>query len=152
MAADASSYGVGAVISLIFLGGTEKAIIHAARTLTPAERNYSPVEKEARALILGVKKFHKMQFGRHFILLTDHMRLLSIFGEKKGNLVYSASRLQRWAIILLGYDFEIQYRRTTDFDQADAHNQFHMTTLSSLPSTLRTFFSAHSQIVFEQFQ
>ena len=92
--------------------------MHAARSLTPAERNYSQVEKEALALIFAVKKFHKMQFGRHFTLLTDHKPLLSIFGSKKSIPVYSASRLQRWAIILLGYDFSIQYRRTTEFGHA----------------------------------
>ncbi|BHF57618.1 hypothetical protein SprV_0100056000 [Sparganum proliferum] len=38
----------------------------------------------------------------------------------KGISVYSAGRLQRWATILLGYDFDIRYCRTTDFGQADA--------------------------------
>ncbi|BHF61010.1 hypothetical protein SprV_0100398000 [Sparganum proliferum] len=65
-------------------------------------------------------KFHKLLYGRHFTLLTDHKPLLSIFGSKKGIPVYSASRLQRWATILLGYDFDIRYCRTTDFGQADA--------------------------------
>ena len=115
VAADASNHGVGAVISHTFTDGTEKAIMHAARSLTPAERNYSQVEKEALALIFAVKKFHKMLFGRHFTLMTDHKTLLSIFGSKKGIPVYSASRLQRWAIIPLGYDFSIQYRRTTTY-------------------------------------
>ncbi|VDL92054.1 unnamed protein product [Schistocephalus solidus] len=49
-----------------------------------------------------------------------HKRLLSIFGTKKGIPVYSASRIQRWATILLGYDLDIRYCHTTDFGQADA--------------------------------
>nr|VZI43738.1 unnamed protein product [Spirometra erinaceieuropaei] len=120
VAADASNHGVRAVISHTFFDGSEKAIMHAFRTLTPAEKNYGQIEKEALALVFAVKKFHKLLYGRHFTLLTDHKPLLSIFGSKKGIPVYSASRLQRWAIILIGYDFDIRYCRTTDFGQADA--------------------------------
>ena len=121
--ADASNHGEGAAISHTFTDGTEKAIMHAARSLTPAECNYSQVEKEALTLIFAVKKFHKMLFGRHFTLLTDHKPLLSIFSSKKGIPVYSASRLQRWTIILLEYDFSIQYRKTTEFGQTLPRHQ-----------------------------
>ncbi|BHF74255.1 hypothetical protein SprV_0401734000 [Sparganum proliferum] len=119
VAADASNHGFGAVISHTFPDGSGKAIMHASRTLTPAEKNYGQIDKEALALVFAVKKFHKLLYGRHFTLLTDHKPLLSIFGSKKDIPVYSASRLQRWATILLGYDFDIRYCRTTDFGQAD---------------------------------
>ncbi|BHF58420.1 hypothetical protein SprV_0100137200 [Sparganum proliferum] len=108
------------VVSRSFADGSEKAIMHASRRLTPAEKNYGQIENGALALVFAVKKFYKLLYGRHFTLLTDQKPLLSIFGSKKGILVYTASRLQRWATVLLGYDFDIRYCRTTDFGQAAA--------------------------------
>ncbi|BHF76984.1 hypothetical protein SprV_0502008500 [Sparganum proliferum] len=120
LAADASNHGVGTVISHTFPDGSERAIMHASRTLTPAEKNYGQIEKETLALVFAVKEFYDLLYGRHFTLLTDYKPLLSIFGSKKGIPAYSASRLQRWATILLRYDFNIRYCHTTDFGQADA--------------------------------
>ncbi|PIO53612.1 hypothetical protein TELCIR_25047, partial [Teladorsagia circumcincta] len=76
--------------------------------------------KEGLALIYAVRKFHRYIYGRHFTLLTDHKPLLAIFGSKKGVSAYSANRLQRWRLTLLAYDFNIEYRSTTSFGQADA--------------------------------
>ena len=62
LAGDASSYGLGVVLSHIFEDG-EHPVAFALRTLTKAEQNYSQIEKEALALIFGLKKFHKYIFG-----------------------------------------------------------------------------------------
>ncbi|XP_065075471.1 uncharacterized protein K02A2.6-like [Ochlerotatus camptorhynchus] len=81
VAADASKYGLGAVIMHRFTTGEVTAIAHASRSLTPAEMNYGQVEKEAVALIFAVTRFHKMLYGRHFLLQTDHQPLLKSNGQ-----------------------------------------------------------------------
>ncbi|KHJ97227.1 hypothetical protein OESDEN_02795 [Oesophagostomum dentatum] len=120
VAADASEYGIGAVILHPFADGTEKSISHANRNLTDTEKRYGQIEKEGLALVYAVRKFHRYLFRRHFTLPTDHKPLLTIFGSNRGMPTYSANRLLRWSLILRSYDFKIEYRKTTDFGQADA--------------------------------
>ena len=120
VAADACEYGIGGVISHKFPDGTEKPIHHFSQALNPAEKNYSQIEKEALGLVTAVKRFHKYIFGRKFLLKTDHKPLLAIYGSKSGLPAHSVNRLIRWGILLLGYDFSMEYVKTDCFGQADA--------------------------------
>ena len=117
---DASPRGLGAVLFHVFFNNEQKPIAYASRVLTRAEQNYSQLDREALALVFGVKKFHQYVYGRKFQLETDHKPLTYIFGPKKGIPQMAANRVQRWAIFLAGYDFDISHMKGKDNGPADA--------------------------------
>ena len=57
-------------------------------------------------LIFGLTKFHKFW---HFTLVTDHKPLMAIMGLKSGMYPLVAARLQKWAILLMGYQYDLAF-------------------------------------------
>ena len=104
LACDASCYWIGAVIVHVMPDGQERPIAYAPRSLSQPEKNYSQIEKEALALVYGVKKFYKYLYGRRFVLVTDHKALTTVLGPKTGVQTLAAARMQRWALTLSAYN------------------------------------------------
>ena len=119
LAADASAYGVGAVISQKYQDDSEHPIAFTSWTLTPTEQKYAQVEREALALVFGVKPYHQYLYGRKFTLITDHKLLTNILGPHQAIPTLAAAHLQRWAITLSTYDYEIQFRPMEEHANAD---------------------------------
>ncbi|CAC5419149.1 unnamed protein product [Mytilus coruscus] len=119
LAVDASPYGLGCVISHKYENGEERPIAYASRTLTSAERNYSQIEREALAIIFGVTRFHQYLYGRKFTLITDNKPLSLLLGPKTGIPMLAASRIQRWAIQLSGYQYDVKCKSSSENANAD---------------------------------
>jgi len=87
--------------------------------LTKSEQNYAQLEKEALALIFDIKYFHQYLYARSFTLVTDHKPLTTILSPHKAIPSLAAARLQRWAIILSAYQYNIEFKYTQHHQNAD---------------------------------
>jgi transposase InsO family protein len=116
---DASPYGVAGVLSHAVDDEHDQPVAFASRKLSPAEKNYSQLDKEGLAVVFAVKKFHKYVCGRPCIIYTDHRPLLGLLGEDKAIPQHASPRVQRWAIILAGYEYKLLYRKGSLNSNAD---------------------------------
>ncbi|EXX71174.1 gag-pol fusion protein [Rhizophagus irregularis DAOM 197198w] len=102
---DASTFGLGAILSQLDEDGNDRVIAYASRTCNKAESNYSATELECLAVIWAVKHFHAYIYGQRFKLVTDHAALCHLF-----NTATPIGRLARWVMKLQMYDFETTHR------------------------------------------
>ena len=126
LATDASQYGVGAVLfhqatpevgSNIKSETAEQVISYVSRTLSVAERNYSQIEKEALAIIFGIKMYDKYLMVRHFTLYTDLQPLVRLFDPKTATSNTPVARIQRWSLFLSNYNYTVEHKeRNTELE------------------------------------
>ena len=106
---DASPHGIGACLMHEFSDGTRRPVCYVSHSLGKAESHYSQTEPEALTILFAIKCLHSCLYGRDFRLRADHKPLLRIFGENCRLAATAVSRLQRWVVIISGYDYVIEH-------------------------------------------
>ena len=100
LSADASSFGLGAVL-LQKDGSAWKPVAYASRSMTPTEKRYAQIEKEALAITWACQKFTDYILGRKFTIESDLIPLLN-----SRNL---APRIVRFRLRLTKYDYTVTH-------------------------------------------
>lgn len=111
---DASNEAIGSILSQGPLG-KDLPICYYSRTLNKAEQNYSTTEKELLSIVDSVKHFRPYLFGQRFTIITDHKPLVWLMNCKD-----PSSRLMRWRLKLMEYDYQIRYKPGKTNTNADA--------------------------------
>ena len=115
---------LGAVLAHKLPSREEKPIAYASQTLSNSERNYCQIDKESLAIIFAVKHFHFFLYGNYCsTIFTDHKPLISLFDAHSKLPTLVATRLQRWALTLSTYNYEIEYRTDANNGNADASSR-----------------------------
>ena len=102
---DTSAYGLGYVLNQLNSKGKEHPIAYASKKLLPSEWNYSTLEREALAIVKGVKHFRTYLEGNPFTIQTDNNPLTHL-----NNLKDSHGRWARWALALQPYRFKVEHQ------------------------------------------
>lgn len=99
---DASTVGLGAVLSQMQHDGTIHPIAYAFRSIDKHERNYDIAELETLGLVWAVRYFRPYLLGHPCAVYTDHVACLSIL-----NTVRPSGKLARWALTIQEMDITI---------------------------------------------
>ncbi|GFO32920.1 Zinc finger protein [Plakobranchus ocellatus] len=110
---DASNRGLGAAL-MQENEGTLFPVAYACKKLTDRERKHSVTEREALAIVCGVKKFSLYLYRTVFTLQTDHGALQFLNAVK-----FDSPRIMRWALALQVYNFDVQYMKGSENVGAD---------------------------------
>ena len=100
---DASDDAAGAVLTQIDEEKREVVVQYASYTFTGAEQRWPTLEKEAYAVVWAINTFRSYLLGRPFTVRTDNSATSFLKQAKQ-------PKLQRWAVALFEYTYEVQHR------------------------------------------
>ncbi|UYV79257.1 K02A2.6-like, partial [Cordylochernes scorpioides] len=118
VSSDASSYGLGAVLKQEGKNGIWRPVAYSSITMTPTEKRYAQIEKEALAITWACERFQDFLLGKRFRIETDHKPLIPLFSTKE--LSSLTPRLQRFRMRMMRFGFEIVHIPGKELLDADA--------------------------------
>ncbi|GJX58361.1 retrotransposon-related protein [Tanacetum coccineum] len=107
---DASGTGIGAVLCQ-----NGHPLAYLSKTLAIKHQALSTYEKEFMAVVAALEKWKGYLLDRHFKIKTDHFSLKYLLNQK-----LTTPFQLKWLPKLLGYDYEIVFKKGVDNAAADA--------------------------------
>lgn len=101
--ADASPFGLGAILMQTDQAGESRVISCASKSLTDTEKRYCQTEKEALAIVWSVERFQAYLYGSTFNILTDCKALEFLFTDRSR----PCARIERWVLRLQAFDYRV---------------------------------------------
>lgn len=102
---DASKLGYGGVLEEV-QGNTLVGVVgYFSKTTSGPEKDFQPGELEFLAIIYSLRHFKYLLHGKHFVLRTDHISILSVRNKR----TEPGKRLSKWLDELSEYDFTLEY-------------------------------------------
>ncbi|KAI4881647.1 hypothetical protein NFI96_006235, partial [Prochilodus magdalenae] len=107
VSADASSFGLGALLLQRQGEGYLKPVAYSSRALTETEKRYAQIEEEALAITWACERFSDYLVGIRFHVETDHKPLVPLLGSK--SLDELPPRIQRLRMRLMAFCYSISH-------------------------------------------
>lgn len=111
---DASDTAIGYVLGQLDDDNKEYVIAYGGKSLTPDQKKFNTTEKECLAVLSGIEAYRPYVVHSKFTVVTDHKALVWLQTAKH------TGRLERWALKLQEYCFQIIHRPGKSNCVADA--------------------------------
>ena len=127
VSADASSFGLGVVLTQQQPSGEWRPVAYISRSMTPTEQRYAQIEKKVLAVTWACERLRDYLIGLSFHIQTDHKPLVPLFTSK--GLDELPVRVQCFRLCLMRFNFTVSHVPGKDLIVAD--------TLSRAPVSSR---------------
>ena len=112
---DASRFSIGAILGQVGEDGNEYVCEFFGRALRKHERNYSVSETELLVVVEAATRFRIYLVSQILKIIVDHRSLINIDHLKSP----TSPRLQRWAMFMSQFSYEIVYKNGRLHTNAD---------------------------------
>ena len=102
---DTSGYAIAGILAQKNESGIEYPIAFFSSKLTPTQKNWATIEREAYAVLIAVTKYKSWFYGSKITIHSDHNPLTYLTDSAPK----SSTKLMRWSLALAEFNLEFRY-------------------------------------------